>query len=82
VDVLTTYITPNIGEEVVVFEPCYPCYYDHIQYAGGVIKGAAFELKDGMWVVNPENLRKQLSDKTRVLILNNAQNPTGKLFSR
>lgn len=46
-DLLMTMIKPNQQEEVVVFEPSWPCYYDHITYANGVVKGAALDLKDG-----------------------------------
>ena len=80
-DLLMTMLKPNLQEEVVVFEPSYPCYYDHITYANGVVKGAALDLKDGQWVFNAENFRKALNSKTKVLILNNAQNPTGKVFT-
>jgi aspartate/methionine/tyrosine aminotransferase len=80
-DLLMTFVKPNQQEEVVVFEPSYPCYYDHIQYAGGVVKGAALELKDGEWKFNADNFRRALTPKTKVLIFNNAQNPTGKIFS-
>ena len=71
-DLLMSYIKPDQQEEVVVFEPSYPCYYDHIQYAGGVVKGAAMDLKDGKWVLNAENFRNALSSKTKVFIFNNA----------
>ena len=81
-DLLMTFVKPNVGEEVMVFEPSYPCYYEHIQYAGGVVKAATLELKDGRWVFNAESFRKALSPKTKVLIFNNAQNPTGKIFTR
>jgi aspartate/methionine/tyrosine aminotransferase len=77
-----TFVKPEAKEEVVVFEPSYPCYYDHIQYAGGVVKGAPLDFKDGKWAFNAENFRKALSAKTKVFILNNAQNPTGKIFTR
>ena len=46
-DLLMTMIKPDQQEEVVVFEPSYPCYYDHIKYANGVVKGAALDLTDG-----------------------------------
>ena len=67
---------------MVVFEPSYPCYYDHIQYAGAIVKAAPLELKDGKWIFNAESFRKALSPKTKVFIFNNAQNPTGKIFTR
>lgn len=81
-DLLMTFIKPEAKEEVLVFEPSYPCYYDHIQYAGGVVKGAPLDLKDGKWLFNPETFRKALNDKTKVFIFNNAQNPTGKIFTK
>ena len=71
-DLMMTFLRPNQGDEVIIFEPCYPCYYDHIQYAGGIVKGASLELKDGDWIFNEENFRKVLSSKTKILILNNA----------
>jgi aspartate/methionine/tyrosine aminotransferase len=71
-DLLMTFIRPEDKEEVVVFEPSYPCYYDHIQYAGGIVKGAPLDLKDGKWVFNADSFRKVLSNKTKVLIFNNA----------
>jgi aspartate/methionine/tyrosine aminotransferase len=71
-DLLMTYIRPNEQEEIVLFEPSYPCYYDFIQYSGATVKAAALDLKDGKWVFNAENFRKALSPKTKVLIFNNA----------
>ena len=74
-------IDPSKEEEVIVFEPCFPQYQDHIQMAGAVYKPVPTELKDGKWILDTEKLRQALSDKTKIVILNNAQNPTGKLFT-
>lgn len=59
-------------DEVVIFEPAYPCYYDHIQYAGGKVHGVPLEYCEGKWIVNFEKLKQALNQKTKVLILNNA----------
>jgi aspartate/methionine/tyrosine aminotransferase len=69
------------GEEVVLFEPCFPQYQDHIQLAGGIYKPIPLELKDGKWSFDPELLEKTLNSKTKLFIFNNAHNPTGKLFN-
>eukprot|EP00347_Sterkiella_histriomuscorum_P017445 403349344 len=73
----------NKGEEVVVFEPYFPPYLEHIEYAQGVVKTCPLEMNDqGKYVFNPDLFRKALSKKTKVLILNNCHNPTGKIFTR
>lgn len=66
----------------MVFEPCFPQYQDHIQLADAVYKPVPLELKEeGKWGFDPALLRKSLNEKTRIFILNNAHNPTGKLFT-
>ena len=71
----------NPGDEMIVFEPCFPMYLDHLEIAGGVIKSVPLVETDGYWVFDPEALRSALSPKTKLLILNSPHNPTGKCFS-
>jgi len=49
--------------------------------AGATYMPIPLELQDGKWRFDSEKLRHALSPKTRILILNNAHNPTGKLFT-
>jgi aspartate/methionine/tyrosine aminotransferase len=72
----------NDGDEVVLFEPTYPLYLDHVRMANGVIKPVPLEYKDNEWKYDPEVLRKTFSDKTKLFIFNNPNNPAGKRFSR
>jgi len=46
-----------------------------------VYKPVPLELKEGKWVFDPEKLRSALSEKTKLMIINNAHNPTGKLYT-
>lgn len=55
--ILFALLDPESEDEVVVFEPCFPQYQDHIQFAKGIYKPVPLELKDGLWVFNPEVLR-------------------------
>jgi N-succinyldiaminopimelate aminotransferase len=72
----------NPGDEVVIFEPTFPMYLDHIQFAGGKLKTVPLTVDaDGEWVFDPEILKSALSDKTTLLILNTPHNPTGKCFT-
>ncbi|CDW75417.1 kynurenine-oxoglutarate transaminase [Stylonychia lemnae] len=80
--ILLALIDPNQNEEIIIFEPCWPCYYDHVQISNAVYRSVPFKLVDGVWRFDPEEFRKALNQKSKILLLNNAQNPTGKLFSR
>ena len=72
----------NPGDELVLFEPTFPMYIDHLQMAGGTLKTVPLVVDDkGHWGFDPDLLRKTLSNKTRMLILNTPHNPTGKCFS-
>lgn len=81
-NILLAHIKPGQEEEVAVFEPCWPCYFDHIQYAGAKTRPIPLELKGDKWTFDREVFKQQISNKTKVLIINNAQNPTGKMFTR
>jgi len=50
--------------------------------AGAKYVPVPLELKEGKWIFDVDHLKKALSTKTKVVILNNAHNPTGKLFTR
>lgn len=68
---------------MVLFEPNYPTYLEHLQICGGKLKQVPLEVDaDNKWVFDTKKLKKVLSKKTRLLILNTPQNPTGKCFSR
>ena len=44
----------NEGEEVVAFEPFFPPYLEHIEYAKGIFKPIPLELNDkNEWVFDP-----------------------------
>jgi aspartate/methionine/tyrosine aminotransferase len=50
--------------------------------AGAQYVPVPLELKNGKWMLDIDNLKKAITSKTKVIILNNAHNPTGKLFTR
>lgn len=72
----------NEGDEVVVFEPCFPLYLDHIRVSGGVVKSVPLDYKNGTWEFDPEALRNAITDKTKMFLFNNPHNPTGKNFTK
>ena len=68
---------------MVVFEPCFPMYLDHLEVAGGVLKTVPLESdEDGNWVFDSQLLIDTLSAHTKILMINTPHNPTGKAFTR
>jgi aminotransferase len=70
----------NPGDEVVVFEPFYENYGPD-----AVLSGASprfVRLRPPEWTYDPLELQRAFSAKTRAVILNSPNNPTGKVFSR
>ena len=70
----------NPGDEVVVFEPFYENYWPDSQLSGAVCRYVA--LRPPEWTFDPVELRSAFGSRTRAVILNTPNNPTGRVFSR
>jgi len=68
------------GDEVVVFEPFYENYGPDAILAGAVPRFVSLRPPD--WTFDPDELAAAFGDKTRGIILNTPNNPTGKVFTR
>ncbi len=66
------------GEEVIVFEPSYDSYVPAIQMAGGVPR--YYSMHPPEWRVDPDELARLFTDRTRLILVNTPHNPTGKIF--
>lgn len=66
----------NPGDEVIYTEPCFVSYPAEIRMAHGVPVTVETYAKDG-FALDPEILRKKITPKSRVLLLNFPCNPTG-----
>ncbi len=69
------------GDEVLIAAPYWVSYPEMIRLASGVpcpIKTTERE----HWKLTPESLKSHLTKKSKVLLLNNACNPTGALYSK
>jgi len=71
----------NPGEEVIVPDPAFPTYYSAIKLCGAIpIRVALKEEND--FRLNPDDVRKKLSSKSRLIIINSPSNPTGAVMSQ
>lgn len=66
-------IHPN--DEVIIFEPAYDCYAPAVQLMGGVVKRMELEPPD--YRINWNMVRRLISSRTKMIILNSPHNPTG-----
>jgi aminotransferase len=68
------------GDEVIVFEPFYENYHPDTLLCGAVRKLVKLRAPD--WSFDPDELRRAFSSRTKAIIVNTPNNPTGKVFSR
>lgn len=68
------------GDEVIVFEPFYENYGPD-----AILSGASpryVQLHEPDWRIDEAELEKAFNNKTRAIIINTPNNPTGKVYSR
>ena len=66
------------GDEVIIFTPAYDSYAPTIRRAGGVVREIALQPPE--WRIDRDTLQEAIGPNTRVILFNNPQNPTGRLF--
>jgi aspartate/methionine/tyrosine aminotransferase len=70
----------NPGEEVVVFEPFYENYGPDAILCGATPRFV--RLREPDWAFDPAELDAAFSNRTKAIIINTPNNPTGKVFTR
>jgi aspartate/methionine/tyrosine aminotransferase len=68
------------GDEVVVFEPFYENYGPDAILSGATPRYVTLHEPD--WRFDPDELAAAFNNKTKAIIINTPNNPTGKVFSR
>lgn len=66
------------GDEVVIFDPAYDSYAPTITLLGGIVR--SFELSPPDYKINWKDVRKLINSKTRMIMINSPNNPTGMIL--
>ncbi len=79
-DFLAIFVLVGPGDEVIVPSPYWVSYPDMVTLAGGtpvIVEGAPEnDLK-----ITPEQLRRAITPRTKLVVLNSPSNPTGMIYS-
>ena len=78
--IATLLAVTNPGDEIIIFEPYYENYGPDALLCDAQHK--LVRLRPPDWTFDPDELRRAFSSKTKAIILNSPNNPTGKVFTR
>jgi N-succinyldiaminopimelate aminotransferase len=70
----------NPGDEVILIEPYYDSYPVCVTLAGAVPRFLTLRFPD--FALDPDELRRLVTSRTRLIVLNSPHNPTGKVMTR
>jgi len=66
-------------DEVIIFEPAYDCYQPAIELNGG--KTIFLQLKPPVYSIDWDEVRKIITHRTKMIIINSPHNPTGSIMT-
>lgn len=69
----------HLGDEVVILDPAYDCYGPAVHLAGG--RAIHIPMRED-FTIDWRELRQTVNQKTRILIINNPHNPSGKMMDQ
>jgi len=66
----------DAGSEIILSNPHYSCYPNFIRFLDGAPVFVPASAEDG-FQINPDDVEKAITDKTRAILINSPSNPTG-----
>lgn len=71
----------DIGDEMIISDPCYASY-DSLAIQLGAVPVRVRVAEENGFMFDPKDVRAAITDKTKVLLLNSPSNPTGGVATR
>ncbi|AHE52717.1 pyridoxal phosphate-dependent aminotransferase [Sphingomonas sanxanigenens] len=68
------------GDEVILLDPYYPQHIGKTELAGGKVVFAALD-KANDFAISKANIAARITDRTRMIVLVNPANPTGRVYT-
>lgn len=72
----------NPGDEIIVTDPSYANYMAFAISAGAVVKSVKTSIENGFRLPPVEEFEKQITPKTKAILICNPNNPTGYLYTK
>jgi aspartate aminotransferase len=80
--VFTLLAALSAGDEIIIPEPFYTNYNGFSVMAGVNVKAVTTKIENGFDLPPIDEFKKQMTDKTRAIVICNPGNPTGTVFSK
>lgn len=71
----------NPKDEVIIFTPAFVSYVNLVEMCQGIPVELPLKAEEN-FQINPEQLRKAITPQTKLIIMNNPNNPTGALYHK
>ncbi len=72
----------NPGDEVLTFDPFFSPYQGFLAVANGVMKACPTKAEENFALPTEEEIEKHITPKTKAIIINSPNNPSGKIYSQ
>lgn len=72
----------NPGDEILVTDPSYANYMAFAISCGAVVKSVKTHIEDGFKLPSMEEFEKQITPRTKAILICNPNNPTGYLYTK
>lgn len=71
----------NRGDEIIIPDPGFATYYSVTSFTGTIPARVPLR-EENEFRMNPSDIRNAITDKTRLIIINSPQNPTGSVMTK